>query len=305
MAADSRGYYAQLGLSPGASIDVVRAVYRQLAKECHPDRPGCNDGGERFRKITEAYEALSDLAFKAAYDSGEQARGEEENSEQATQIDPVLCQVCGRVTAQPRRLAFWRVTSLILASQKNPIQRIYCRDCAGKEQWKSTIWTSLLGWWGIPWGPVWAIQHGVMNAIGGSREEKVDEALMWQNAIAFAMRGEGQLAVGLSNILRKSDDAEIGQKSAEIIRFFADRGVDPRSTLADVWRRSIWRTAALFGIAFAVPAAAVAIIVIPASNVQESYSAPSDATDAPNNLESSGETSGLPATETSSESATP
>lgn len=266
MAADSRGYYARLGLSPGASIGVVRAVYRQLALECHPDRPGVGDGGERFRHITEAYDALSDAAFKASYDqeigSGEADRTSAQHR-RAAQVDPVLCQVCGKVTAQPRRLAFWRITSFVLGSQKSPVQRIYCSGCAGTEQWKSTVWTSLLGWWGVPWGPAWSIMHGVTNASGGTRQREVDEALMWQNAVAFATRGEGALAVGLSNVLRKSDDAEIGQKSVEIIRFFANQGIDPTTTLKDVWNRSFLRTTALFVTAFAVPIAALTLILLP------------------------------------------
>lgn len=297
MAVDSNGYYAALGLSPGASLEVVRAVYRQLAKECHPDRPGCRDGGERFRRITEAYDALSDATFKSNYDQGaEQAPSD--RVQPSPQIDPVRCQVCSAITAQPRRLAFWRVTSFILFSQKNPKQGIYCRDCAAKEQWKSTVWTSLLGWWGIPWGPPWSIMHGVTNATGGTREPEIDEALMWQNALAFAMRGEGSLAVGLSNILRKSDNVEIGRKSADIIGFFADQGIDPTTTLNDVWKRSFLKTTALLATAFLVPAAALAFVAVPSKGFFSSQ--PSDAE--PDLLsEVFGPDAQLPASETSTQ----
>lgn len=98
------------------------------------------------------------------------------------------------------------------------------------------------------------------------RKFEVDEALMWQNAVAFATRGDGSVAVGLSNILRKSNNIEIGQRSAEIIRFFADRGVDPRTTLKDPWNRSFLRKIALFVAAFAAPAAAIAFFVLPTSS---------------------------------------
>ena len=268
MGADSRGYYNTLGLSPGASVEVVGAVYRQLAKECHPDRPSCKDGGERFRAITTAYEALSDGAFKAAYDRDDDDGAPKQTSHhcaETVQTEPVLCQVCGKVTAQPRRLAFWRVTSFLVFSQKTPVHRIYCSDCASREQWKSTLWTSLLGWWGIPWGPPWSVMHGVTNATGGTREIEVDERLMWQNALAFATRAQGPLAVGLSNILRKSDNPEIAQNSAAIIQFFVVRGIDPATTLTDVWKRSFLRTVALLSIAFAVPASALAYAFIPFS----------------------------------------
>lgn len=269
---DSRGYYAALGLSPGASITVIRAVYRQLAKECHPDTANCLDGGERFRRITEAYDALSNPTFKSSYDREphQPEQGASAHSEQSFQVDPVLCQVCGKVTAQPRRIAFWRVTGFILASHRNPVQHVYCSECASKEQWKSTLWTSLLGWWGIPWGPAWSIKHGVQNAAGGSREAEVDEALMWQNAVAFSMRGEGAIAVGLSNILRKSDNAEIGQQAAQIIRFFSEKGINPATKLKDVWKHSFLRTATLIAAAFMVPAAAVALVFADFPNLQAS-----------------------------------
>lgn len=274
MSADARGYYSTLGLNPGAPIDAVRSAYRQLAKECHPDRPTCVDGGQRFRRIDEAYDALSDPAFKAAYDSGTGIRPPNETAAPSPpKVEPIRCEVCGRITAQPRRLAFWRVTSFILASQKTPIQRIFCQDCAAKEQWKSTIWTGLLGWWGIPWGPIWSIGHGLTNAFGGTRERTVDDALSWQNAVAFAARGEGALAIGLSNILRKSENAEIAQQAADIIRFFSGRGFEAKTTLKDVWKHSLARTAALSVIVFAAPAIVLSLIYFPLANEFRSSSA--------------------------------
>lgn len=262
MAADARGYYAALGLHPGEPIDSVRTAYRRLAKECHPDSSSCRDGGARFREITEAYDALSDERFKASYDKQSEPEDVSRNSA-STQIEPVCCDVCGKVTAQPRRLAFWRVTSFILVSSRHPVQKIFCRQCAAREQWKSTLWTSLLGWWGIPWGPVWSIGHGFTNAVGGSRETSVDERLMWRNAVAFASRGDGEIAVALSNVLRKSDDVAIAQSSADIIRFYGQRGVAAGTTIRDPWQGSLSRTTALFLVAFAVPAAALAFVVLP------------------------------------------
>lgn len=266
---DARGYYAVLGLAPGAPITTVKTAFRRLAKECHPDRAHVCDGGARFREISEAYEVLSDEQLKSAYDSATDAPTSPPQQEEAAPdpvIEPTCCQVCGKVTAQPRRLAFWRVTSFLLASWKSPVQKIYCQSCASREQWKSTIWTALLGWWGIPWGPIWSISHGVTNALGGTREPEVDEALMWRNAIAFTRSGQGSLAVGLSNILRKSDDADLAHRSAELIRFFSDRGVDVSTTLKEVWKRSVVQTIALLAILCAVPGAALALMFGPSGS---------------------------------------
>lgn len=279
---DVRGYYAALELSPGASIAVVKEAFRKLAKECHPDRSHVTDGGARFRQISEAYEVLSNAKSKASYDalaeSSPSPPPPDQDARQQKQIEPVCCQTCGKVTAQPRRLAFWRVTSFLLASWKNPVQKIYCQSCAIREQWKSTIWTALLGWWGVPWGPIWSISHGATNALGGTRDVKVDEALMWRNAVAFTQSGQGTLAVGLCNILRKSENADLAHRSAELIGFFSNRGVDVSTTLKDAWKRSFAQTVALFALIFAVPAAAFALIFLP---LNSSTSGPSYANAAP------------------------
>lgn len=291
MSMDARGYYAVLGVSPFASIGVIKAAYRVLAKECHPDSGGVTDGGARFRFLTEAYDVLSDPARRAEYDNYEDEPPAKERDEQVT-INPIQCDHCGKVTAQPRRLAFWRVTSFVLATQRSPVQKIYCAKCAASEELKSTIWTSLLGWWGIPWGPVWTISCGVKNALGGEHEHQIDEALLWQNAVAFATHGQGELAVGLANTVRKSGDAELAQRAADLIRFCGERGVDPTTSLKDVWQRSAVRSFLLLAILFALPAAAVTAYWISATstaaNEITANSQPSSA-DAPIAPSSSGE----------------
>ncbi|MBI4464089.1 MAG: DnaJ domain-containing protein [Acidobacteria bacterium] len=52
-------YYAILGVAPEASPEQVRAAYRRLAKQYHPDAGG---DPERFRVVQEAYARLSDPA---------------------------------------------------------------------------------------------------------------------------------------------------------------------------------------------------------------------------------------------------
>lgn len=176
------------------------------------------------------------------------------------QIEPVICDDCGRITAQPRRLAFWRVTSFVLGSHKSPVQKIYCNGCAKREQWKSTLWTALLGWWGVPWGPFWSAGYGVKNAVGGSRHQPDDEALLWQSALAFASSGEGAIAVGLANHLRKSENDKLAHGASELIRVLAEQGIDPAVRLKNAWEPSIMRTAAMLVMTFAAPGAVAAAI---------------------------------------------
>ncbi len=62
-------YYELLGVNRGADEAAIKAAYRRLAKECHPDRHnGCPDQEARFKSISEAYECLKDPQKRAAYD---------------------------------------------------------------------------------------------------------------------------------------------------------------------------------------------------------------------------------------------
>ena len=57
--------YDVLGLTHGASIDEVKKAYRKLAMIHHPDKGG---NPEDFKKITQAYEILSDPEKKERFD---------------------------------------------------------------------------------------------------------------------------------------------------------------------------------------------------------------------------------------------
>jgi DnaJ-class molecular chaperone len=64
--------YATLGVSRGASEKDIKSAYRKLAKELHPDRNKDNPAAtERFGKVTQAYDLLSDANKRAQYDRGE------------------------------------------------------------------------------------------------------------------------------------------------------------------------------------------------------------------------------------------
>src|SRR3954451_9014976 len=62
-------YYELLGVQRGADDAAIKAAYRRMAKECHPDRhQGCPQQEARFKAVSEAYEVLKDPQKRAAYD---------------------------------------------------------------------------------------------------------------------------------------------------------------------------------------------------------------------------------------------
>lgn len=62
-------YYELLGVPRGADDAAIKAAYRRLAKEHHPDRRnGCKDSESHFKAINQAYDVLKDPQKRAAYD---------------------------------------------------------------------------------------------------------------------------------------------------------------------------------------------------------------------------------------------
>jgi molecular chaperone DnaJ len=64
-----RDYYEVLGVQRTATDAELKAAFRKLAMQLHPDRnPGDKDSEHRFKEINEAYDVLKDEQKRAAYD---------------------------------------------------------------------------------------------------------------------------------------------------------------------------------------------------------------------------------------------
>ena len=64
--------YATLGVARSADEATIKKAYRKLAKELHPDKNKDNPKAtERFSKVTQAYDLLTDKDKRARFDRGE------------------------------------------------------------------------------------------------------------------------------------------------------------------------------------------------------------------------------------------
>src|SRR5579862_1169326 len=67
--AAQQDYYQTLGVARDAGEDDIRKAYRKLARKHHPDlNPGDKAAEDRFKKVQEAYDVLSDPKKKTMYD---------------------------------------------------------------------------------------------------------------------------------------------------------------------------------------------------------------------------------------------
>ncbi len=65
----SRNYYEVLGIAKSASADEIKAAFRKLARQFHPDVNKEAGSDKKFKEINEAYQVLGDPQKKQQYDT--------------------------------------------------------------------------------------------------------------------------------------------------------------------------------------------------------------------------------------------
>jgi DnaJ-class molecular chaperone len=73
-------YYAALDVDANASPAEIKAAFKKLALQYHPDVYKASDANERMSQILEAYRILSDRAERELYDSQRARRAGENRS---------------------------------------------------------------------------------------------------------------------------------------------------------------------------------------------------------------------------------
>jgi molecular chaperone DnaJ len=106
-----RDYYEILGVARTASDAEMKAAFRKLAVQCHPDRnPGDHQAEGRFKELNEAYRTLADPQKRAAYDrfghaAFEQGGGAGFGNDFASSMSDIFEDLFGDFAGRPRRRA--------------------------------------------------------------------------------------------------------------------------------------------------------------------------------------------------------
>jgi hypothetical protein len=212
---DIRGYYKTLGVDVKASPSVIKAAYRTLAMELHPDRNTTVDTTAKFQDLQEAYVVLSDEKLREQYDADSSIPSASNNSPEGVYkpFEPIVCSRCNAVSAQPRYKVFYTVYSYFVGATRTPQQGIFCSKCEIKVGLRSSAITLVVGWWSIG-GFVWTL-HTLLHNLTGGRFYLQNAKLQGYQAMYFAQIGKMDLARAIAiealKIAEKASKSSDGQ----------------------------------------------------------------------------------------------
>jgi len=198
---DHAGYYRTLGLEPGASAAQIKAAYRSLAMELHPDRNPGRDTKARFQALGHAYAVLSAEKKREQYDADSVVR-EAQNAASASMpgapplYAPICCSRCQAVSAQPRFRVFYTVYGWLWGADRKASQGVFCGRCEFRVGVLATATSLITGWWSLT-GPSRTC-HAVYANFRGGYFEHQNARLMGCQSMYFAHTGKIELALAVA-----------------------------------------------------------------------------------------------------------
>mgnify|MGYP001793657322 FL=1 len=68
-------YYEDLGVKRDASPEEIKRAYHRMARKLHPDVNADAEAETRFKRVSQAYDVLSDQQKRRSYDAGSDPYG--------------------------------------------------------------------------------------------------------------------------------------------------------------------------------------------------------------------------------------
>jgi hypothetical protein len=236
-------YYEVLGCSHNSTAKQIKSAYHALISKFHPDRNPDPAAAEFTARLNEAYSVVGDERQRSLYDAWlksvqEQAEvGSRQTATSRPEVPPVKCAKCGRQDETIRLALMYYAISVIFITYRRGASGMWCERCRAFEAAKWSIVSGLLGWWGVPWGPIYTIHALFVNAKGGSQPNSQNAALL--RVLGYQLYQQGRASdafAALTESLKLEPNADASQLH-EYLRYQSRPHGEER-------RRLLWTLAA-------------------------------------------------------------
>ncbi len=95
-----KSHYEALGVAPDADVEQIKAAFRQVAKDCHPDRNPDPAAHARMSAASAAWSVLKDPAARAEHDAELAAHAGTKRRTKKAPPPPKPCITCGEPSFQ-------------------------------------------------------------------------------------------------------------------------------------------------------------------------------------------------------------